>query len=225
MSGLLPYVLAGEDVVLDGARALYWPRTRTLLVADVHFGKSQVLRGAGIGVPRGSTSGDLARLDAALARHGATRLVVLGDFVHGRSGLHDEWLARVREWRARHDGIAMLVVLGNHDRHFDPRLAGFDVAQGVVLEPPFAWSHYARPCPGHYTLAGHVHPGIEMRDLGARERLPVFCFGAEAGILPAFGRMTGLAMIEPEPDDRLVAVVGDELLPLRARAFSRAPGP
>ena len=40
-----------------------------------------------------------------------------------------------------------------------------------------------------------------MRDLGARERLPVFWFGPDAGVLPAFGRMTGLAMIKPAPSD------------------------
>ncbi|HVF34493.1 MAG TPA: DEAD/DEAH box helicase, partial [Candidatus Saccharimonadia bacterium] len=113
MTGTLAYELAGERVVLDAARALYWPRTGTLFVADVHFGKAQLFRRAGIPIPRGSTSSDLARLDALIARHEPRRLVVLGDLVHGPSSLADEWLARVRAWRASHRAIGMLVVRGN----------------------------------------------------------------------------------------------------------------
>ena len=221
MSGTLDYTLAGEAVVLDAARALYWPRARTLFVADVHFGKAQVFRRAGIPIPSGSTSGDLARLDALLARHGAHRLVVLGDLVHGPSSVDDAWLARVREWRARHRDIAMLAVRGNHDRHFDPRETGFEACDEPLLEPPFAFAHHPRTWPGHYGLSGHLHPGVELRELGARERLPVFWLRTDSGVLPAFGRMTGLAMIAPSAHDALVAVVGDALLPLRAAAFAQ----
>lgn len=221
MSGVLEYVIAGEPVILDAARALYWPRARTLFVADVHFGKAQVFRRAGIPIPRGSTSGDLARLDALLARHGALRLVVLGDLVHGPSSTGDAWLARVQEWRVRHREVAMLVVRGNHDRHFDPRETGFEACDEPLLEAPFAFAHHPRAWPGHYALSGHLHPGVELRDLGARERLPVFWLRPDSGVLPAFGRMTGLAMIAPSASDALVAVVGDELLALRSAAFAR----
>jgi len=60
---------------------------------------------------------------------------------------------------------------------------------------------------------------LAARELGARARLPVFWLRCELGVLPAFGRMTGLAMIDPVAADRIVAVVGDELLALRAAAL------
>ena len=61
--------LAGEEVRLLPERALFWPRTATLIVADLHWGKGATFRAAGIPIPLGSTSDDLARLDAALAAH------------------------------------------------------------------------------------------------------------------------------------------------------------
>ncbi len=75
--GALTTSLAGESVELLAERALYWPRTRTLLVADVHLGKAAAFRAGGVPVPRGATASDLARLGALVARTGAGRLTGL----------------------------------------------------------------------------------------------------------------------------------------------------
>ncbi|HET7427286.1 MAG TPA: DEAD/DEAH box helicase, partial [Gemmatimonadales bacterium] len=53
--------LAGEDLVLLPERALFWPRTATLVVADLHWGKAATFRAAGIPIPTGTTGEDLAR--------------------------------------------------------------------------------------------------------------------------------------------------------------------
>ena len=55
--------VAGETLELHAERAIHWPRRNCLFVADVHFGKGSVLRRAGVNLPTGQTSGDLARLD------------------------------------------------------------------------------------------------------------------------------------------------------------------
>ncbi|RBB99100.1 phosphoesterase, partial [Xanthomonas oryzae pv. oryzae] len=47
--------LAGETVELLGERALYRPAHRALLIADLHLGKADVFRRAGIGLPAGGT--------------------------------------------------------------------------------------------------------------------------------------------------------------------------
>lgn len=224
MTGVLSVEVAGEELVLDADRAAYWRARRTLLVTDVHFGKAHVLRRAGVALPRGSTTADLARLDALIARHSPERVVVLGDVVHGTTDEEAQWLSRVREWRAKHPALHLSVVRGNHDRHYDPTLLGFAVT-GTLLEPPFAFAHYAKPIRGAYVLAGHIHPGVELSSYGDRVRLPVFWFGRDVGVLPAFGRLTGLYMIEPEADDKLVAVARDTLLPLNAKAYAPRPEP
>src|SRR6185436_13839134 len=70
--------VAGEQLRLLGERAVFWERVRTLFVADPHFGKAAAFRAAGVLVPRGTTGETLSRLDAALDRTGAERIVFLG---------------------------------------------------------------------------------------------------------------------------------------------------
>src|SRR5690242_10324517 len=109
--------LAGEEITLLPERALLWPRTSTLLVADAHFGKAATFRASGIFVPRGTTTGALERLDALLERTGATRVVFLGDLLHAREGRSPETLRVVGQWRASRADVDMVLVRGNHDRH------------------------------------------------------------------------------------------------------------
>jgi DNA ligase-associated metallophosphoesterase len=215
--GALELVLAGEPVRLDPDRALYWPARATLLVADVHFGKAQVLREGGIPLPRGSTGADLARLDALVARHAARRLLVLGDLVHGRTAPDAPWIGRVARWRAQRPGLDCVVVRGNHDRHFDPSRLGFEVVEGALREGPFVFAHEPAADIRGYVLSGHLHPGIVLRERHApRVRLPAFWFGAAVGVLPAFGRLTGLMPVDAAPADRVFAIAPGMVVPIAA---------
>src|SRR6185312_13071208 len=110
--------LAGETIRLLPERALFWPRTRTLVVADLHWGKAATFRAAGIPIPVGTTAGDLARLDAVLDRTGAHRIVILGDLFHAAAGrAAKNTVAELRRWRSARADIDILLVRGNHDRH------------------------------------------------------------------------------------------------------------
>lgn len=207
--------VAGERLLLFPARAAFWPRRSTLLVADPHWGKAATFRAAGLAVPQAGTAADLARLDTLLAETGAARLVVLGDLFHARRGKAADVLAAVAGWRARHAALAVVVVRGNHDRHAGdpPAEWGFACAAEPVVDPPFAFRHFPEPTPGLYTLAGHVHPAVALRGKGRqRLTLPCFAFGEHVGILPAFGGFTGTATVVPEPGGRVYAVAGGEVI-------------
>jgi len=76
-SDRFPLSVGGEGVELCADRALFWTRTRTLFVADVHLGKAAAFRAGGVPLPRGATSltltlphGDMC----LLARSNAGRL-------------------------------------------------------------------------------------------------------------------------------------------------------
>src|SRR5688500_7489691 len=89
----------GERLHLMPERAIWWERRGTLLVADPHWGKAATFRAGGIPVPSGTTLEGLARLDAALERTGASRLVFLGDYLHAREGRAPGTLQLLAEWR------------------------------------------------------------------------------------------------------------------------------
>jgi DNA ligase-associated metallophosphoesterase len=207
--------LAGEQVQLLPERALYWPRARTLFVADLHWGKAATLRAAAIALPGGGTSDDLARLSAAIERSGAARLVVLGDLLHARAGRAPQTLAAIAAWRRRHPQLELTLVRGNHDRRAgDPEVElGFACVDEPHECPPFVLRHAPARSAAGYTLAGHIHPGALLSGLGRqRLRLPCFWFGADVGVLPAFGGFTGTAAIDARPGDRVFVLADGDLI-------------
>jgi uncharacterized protein len=217
VAGVYATALAGERVELLAARALFWPRERTVFVADVHLGKAAAFRAGGVPLPRGSTAADLARLATVLQQTGAQRLVVLGDFLHGAAGRVAALDTAFREWRTRHAAIAVVVVRGNHDDHAGDPPADWDVM--AVDEPhalaPFLACHIPIAPHTGYALCGHVHPGVTLNGVADQtERLPCYVLGRRRAILPAFGAFTGLARAAPLAGDRFVAVGGTRLFAL-----------
>lgn len=199
-----------QSVDLLAEKALYWPGSSTLIVADLHWGKAASFRAMAIPVPAGTTAADLARLDSAIERTGARRLLVLGDLLHARAAQEARaTLDAIRGWRRTRPHLECLLVRGNHDlRSGDPPADLEFQVLDELIEAPFVFRHHPGISHNGYTLAGHLHPSIVLSGRGDRMRLPCFHFGSRCGILPAFGSFTGTATPDREPGDR-VYVVGD----------------
>jgi metallophosphoesterase superfamily enzyme len=67
-----------------------------------------------------------------------------------------------------------------------------------------------------FALFGHVHPGVHLSGPAFDStRLPCFVLGRRHALLPAFGRLTGLAPVGPRPDETRIAIAGARLFVLR----------
>ncbi len=210
--------LAGVSVELHAERALFWSHERTLFVADVHLGKAAAFRAGGVALPRGTTAADLARLTALVARTGAQRLVVLGDLLHAAAGRVAALDAAFVRWRNEHRSLELVLVRGNHDaRSGDPpRTWGVRVVDAPHALAPFLACHEpASPRTG-YALCGHLHPGVRVGGAGFDSaRVPCFVLRPRQALLPAFGRFTGLSLVDPASDTQVVAIAGTRLFALR----------
>lgn len=135
---------AGAPLWLTPEGALWWPGAQTLVVADVHLGKSASFRALGLPVPGGELEEDLGRLAALVARHEARRLLVLGDLVHAAAGLDRAVVGEVAAWREGL-GAELWLVPGNHDAHVEalPRSWGVFVTGEVLDEGPWRFVHAA----------------------------------------------------------------------------------
>lgn len=207
MGEWLPLDIAGEPMRLSGERALYWPARRRLLIADLHLGKADVFRRAGIGVPRGGTTHDLDRLSRLLAATRARELWVLGDMLHGAAP-RAPWLESWDAWRARHAGVRIGVVSGNHDRALAAAGLGIDLLGEVVDDDGFRFRHAppagARGSP--HVVCGHLHPVVRLP--GVRGRWPCYWLQPGACVLPAFSAFTGGGQpLQWSAVDRVVACV------------------
>jgi DNA ligase-associated metallophosphoesterase len=209
--------LAGEPVYLLSERALFWPGASTLVVADLHWGKGPAaFSPQATPFPLATTSDDLGRLDSALRRTEARRMVVLGDLFHGRTDrIASHTLAELRRWRSLADTFEILLVRSNHDRHSGdpPNQLRINCVAAPAYVPPFVFRHEPAESTDGYSLAGHVHPGITLVGRGLqRETLPCFVVGKSAALIPAFGSFTSLGSVEPKPGDRVFVVAGDDVL-------------
>ena len=193
-------------------RAAFDPDRGLLLVADAHIGKAVSFRRLGVPVPHGTTGEALARLDELLAATQARHLVFLGDFLHSPRSHAASTLDQVAAWRDRHGERVMTLVRGNHDERAGDPPASLRIAvvDGPLVIGPWALQHHPQPVPGAYALAGHVHPGIVLRGRAlGRLRLPCFHFGAQVGVLPAFGPFTGLHEIDRAEGERVFALADE----------------
>jgi DNA ligase-associated metallophosphoesterase len=222
-SGAVAIDCRGEQLQLLPEKALWWPAASVLLVADVHIGKAATFRALGQPVPAGTTAANLQRLEELVRRLGASRLVVLGDFLHAPQARQPSILAALADWRRRLPRLACTLVEGNHDRRAG--LLPADLAIERVPDPlmlgPFELSHGDCRAPsapgGPFRLEGHLHPAYVLRGrAGERLRLPCFVFGESAAILPAFGDFTGHADVLPRPGERIFVVGDGQVWPVPA---------
>ncbi|MBC7415806.1 MAG: ligase-associated DNA damage response endonuclease PdeM [Herminiimonas sp.] len=206
-------VLAGQTVLLLAQHALYWPAQRLLVVADIHFGKAASFRALGVPVPAGTTTQNLAALDALLATHAVDHLLFLGDFLHARSAHASATMAVIRHWRLRHPALRLTLVRGNHDDRAGDPPADLDIA--IVDEPhvmtPFAFCHHPQQSVLGHVVAGHVHPVYRLASGADGLRLPCFVVGAQCSLLPSFGAFTGGHAVAQRADERLFVVAGEQV--------------
>lgn len=206
----LEVMIAGEPMVLLADRAMYWPKRKRLLIADLHLGKADTFRSAGIALPRGGTRHDLDRLQALVDVCRVESIWVLGDVIHGRA-VEQSWRQAWEAFRAR-CGAAIAVVDGNHDRALRGLGLELQLLGDGVQDGPFELRHAPRSTrrDGH-VLCGHLHPVLKLPGQG---RIPAFWLRPDCTVLPAFSAFTGGYPIVPAAEDRMVLCNGRQLLAL-----------
>jgi uncharacterized protein len=211
--------LGGAALTLLPQKAIWWAELATLLVADVHIGKAQSFRKLGVPVPAGTTEDTLSRLSALMHEHRPQRVVFLGDFLHSAHAKNPATMAAVKAWRDGFAGVQLVLVRGNHDSRAGDPPASLNI---TCVDEPFALpgapslrlAHHPKPSEQGYVLAGHEHPCVHVRGGFERLRLPCFHFGAQVGVLPAFGAFTGMHPIRREPGDRVWVVADNAVHPI-----------
>src|SRR5882672_5671672 len=102
----------GERAKLLWQKAIWLPRFKTLLAADLHFGKINHFRKAGIPVPAKANDKNTETLIDLLNETKADRVIFLGDLFH--SHYNEEWsvLGQVLK---HFSACTFELVRGNHD--------------------------------------------------------------------------------------------------------------
>jgi len=211
-----PMDFAGEELLLTKSNAVYWPRERALLVADLHLEKGSWYAQHGQMLPPYDSRETLERIADAVKATGARRVITLGDNFHDDAGTQrlDPYAAGMLEALTR--ALDWVWITGNHDENMS-RAFGAEMTEemeigGIILR------HEAKPGETRAEMSGHFHPKmrVHVRDRHIARPCAVVSHrpNTQRMILPAFGAYTGgMDAGAPEilhalkPADRIDAVL------------------
>jgi len=205
----LKYHLHNQTFWLSPDRCIYWEEKNALVVSDLHFGKTGHFRKSGIPVPPRVYKEDLQRLWQQIQFFKPEELIVVGDLFHSQE---NKELQLFLKWRNDFPSLRIKLVKGNHDilnMNWYVQ-AGIDVYDECLTLEQFTFIHDITACEvsNTYYFTGHIHPGIIISGMGKQSlSFPCFYFGKNYAVLPAFSRFTGLAMIRPEKNEDVFAII------------------
>ncbi|MDB4884697.1 MAG: metallophosphoesterase [Gemmatimonadetes bacterium] len=187
-----PWIEVAPGLRVTGAGAAWLPAAGVAIVADVHVGYELAARRRGGYLPEVERGGAVGHRLASLATAlGAARLIIAGDLRHSTRDVDALERAELGDLAAAvRRSVSLEVVLGNHDR--GGALAGEAGAAAVRVGDVDVVHHPPASTPGRWTICGHLHPRVTMRDeTGASARYPCALVGERTIVLPAFSDWAG----------------------------------
>ena len=211
---MLKIDLEGEELLLLPERAIWWEATKSLIIADLHWGKSAHFRKHGIAIPNDSQSKDELRLAGLLRTYKADRLVIAGDLFHSRTNKQVEIFSHFRQ---THEQIHIDLVIGNHDILKPDQYEAWNLAQHkeCFAVGPFCIAHDMIDNSEQFVIHGHVHPAVCIKSKGSNQPvIKLCCFAQDERrmILPAFGNFTGTHVLEPKAYKHLYLVAEKQVM-------------
>lgn len=204
----------GERVFLLPEKALWLPNIKSLVIADVHWGKIDHFRKAGIPVPVKGNDKNAETLISIINQFKPQRVIFLGDLFH--SVYNDGW-ETFGQIRKAFFYSSFELVIGNHDILSDRQYERHNILlhEEILRLNNLLLTHEPlEEIPeGVFNVSGHVHPGAHLRGMGKQSViLPCFYFKSNQCILPAFGAFTGLATVQPKRGDKIFVVANGNVL-------------
>ncbi len=182
-----------EVLTLTNQRALYWESQKTLVLSDLHIGKTAHFRKAGIPIPSAILDADLRRLQSLIDHFFVETILVVGDLFHAENNTDvDQFQTFVQD----NTTINFELIKGNHDRLNN----SFYEAIGIAVYKThkdvgaFQFVHDEQQCKGVlFCISGHTHPGVTIKGRGkVFIKIPCYEVSEQRLILPAFSEFTGL---------------------------------
>jgi len=206
-------VLGTEVFYLLPEKVVFRPLKNQLILSDIHLGKAAHFRKQGIPMPFQSHQKDIDKLCYLLNTWEPSSVLILGDLFH--SNYNSEWLL-FKSLLAKYPHVQFILTEGNHDILDNASYSIDNLLKVKVLsEDQFLFSHHPLDTPDRINFCGHVHPGLLLTGMAKQSvKLPCFYFNSIHFILPAFGDLTGLHVLEQEANSDYYLIMKDQVVKL-----------
>ncbi|MBN2868730.1 MAG: ligase-associated DNA damage response endonuclease PdeM [Flavobacteriaceae bacterium] len=184
---------ANQNLVLTNQRALFWNKQNTLVLSDLHIGKSATFRKNGIPISQSVLIEDLQRLKTLIDHFKAEKLIIVGDLFHAEFNKDIDYF---KDWLLQFDNLKLQLIIGNHDRLSTTLYKDLNIE---IFKPslnlsPFTFVHdLDEREESEFYISGHIHPGYVLKGKGKQFiKLPCYQVFENHIVLPAFSKFTGL---------------------------------
>ena len=175
---------------MDHSGALYLPKHKTMIVADLHFEKATTLHEKrGSTLPPFDSRDTLSRLQNIIKKYQPDRLICLGDTWHDSRGPS-------RMQREDRDAFRNIItncqtnfITGNHDESI-LEVDGLLFYSEIVIED-VVFRHEPVENENLPQICGHLHPVAKVKRKGRVIRRRCFYLSKMQCVLPAMGALSG----------------------------------
>ena len=215
MMDFIKHTILNNSFLLSAGRCIFWEEEKALILSDLHFGKTGHFRKHGIAVPQTIFKEDMQRLTVQVQYFKPEYLIIVGDLFHSHANKEMELFLK---WRNDFDQLKIKLVIGNHDILPKDWYTKTDITciKDQLQTGPFIFTHDKAECADTadcYIFSGHIHPSVTIFGNAKQSlKFPCFYFTKTYGVLPAFGRFTGMHSIKPAKEDRVFALVENKIM-------------
>jgi len=82
MQQFIPHTVSGNNFLLSSDRCIYWQEEKTLVLSDLHLGKTGHFRKEGIAVPQAILKDDLQCFVTLIQQFRPEKILIIGDMFH-----------------------------------------------------------------------------------------------------------------------------------------------
>lgn len=213
----IKHTILNNSFLLSAGRCIFWEEEKTLVLSDLHFGKTGHFRKNGIAVPQTIFKEDMQRLTAQVQYFKADKLIIVGDLFHSHANKEMDLFVR---WRHDFTQLNIQLIIGNHDILEADwyNKANITCIKKQLQTGPFVFTHDKAECTvtdRQYIFSGHIHPSVALHGNAKQSlKFPCFYFTRTYCVLPAFGRFTGTHTIRPLKGDSVFAVAQNKVIQL-----------
>lgn len=198
--------------IVEPYPALYIPKKKILVVADLHLGIERILSKQGFHIPKFQFEEIKNDIEDLIKLREVEEIVINGDLKHQLSK------ANYSEWKEINKLLNFLkeevkkisITKGNHDnyliystREYDIPLKDYLIRDDILITHGNKNFDFGEI---NYIIIGHDHPVLTLRDRsGRKEKMQCFIYGKYNGkkivMIPAFSKLTkGCRVNELEKD-------------------------
>lgn len=198
---------------------IWWPAEKTLIIADLHFGKTGHFRKSGIAVPQDVFKKDLHQLFAGIQFHKPQQVFIAGDMFHSKANTEMDLFTR---WRNDLSAINFHLIKGNHDILHDDyyKSTGISISKELHTRS-FSFIHDISEVDANdreekFYFSGHVHPAVSIHGMSRQSlSFPCFYFTKTFAVLPAFSAFSGHCIIRAKKTDNVFAIVNNSIVQIQ----------